>query len=87
MCDDSPPCVDFLLLYLWPLISLAALVFHILYFRLCMLCLFRFWNSILSHTPFFSARLCLSFYIEDWTSYLAGGYLLFIHYIARYFKS
>ena len=53
MCDDSPPCVDFLLLYLWPLISLAALVFHILCSRLCMLCFFRFWNSILSHTPFF----------------------------------
>ena len=30
MCDDSPPCVDILLLWLWPFISLAALVRTIL---------------------------------------------------------
>ena len=30
MCDDSPPCRDMLLVWLWPCISLVALVLLLL---------------------------------------------------------
>ena len=63
-------------------LGISYLVFQIVYALFLSVLEFH----IISYS-LFSARLCLSFYIEDWTSYLAGDYLLFIHYIGRYFNS